>query len=343
MLEWHKQAIKLRSQGQTRRAIATTLGKHPDTVREVFRANKTDSAPTTTKKDNKRIDSLLKALEKARAPRVKLSLCATSPAEGDFSRITVPDTHGIKADAAALRALLSDVKAVQPKEIVMLGDHLDCGGFLAQHHTMGYVAETEYTFEDDVSAANQLIDDIQRLVPAAKIYYLEGNHERRMERWCVTQALANRKDSDYLRRMFSAESVLSLGKRGIEFFKQGGFYHGLRIPSTIKLGKCYFTHGSRAGTNAAAQTLSDFGGNVVFAHTHRADSATKRTVADGVIGAWNPGCLTQLQPLWQHTQITGWSHGYGLQLVRKNGEFLHINVPIIEGKSLLIPLTKKLG
>ena len=342
MIEWHSKARAYRKKGLTYGEIATKMGKSYHTVRDVFRAEHPEAAPVS-KTEQKKITALMSALTKARAPRVKIVAKVTKSDGSDFSRIIIPDTHGIKVDTTAIRSFLGDLKSVQPREIVMLGDHLDCGGFLAQHHTMGYVAETEYTFEDDASAANQLLDEIQSLAPGAKIYYLEGNHERRMERWCVTQALANRKDSDYLRRMFSAERVLSLAKRDIRFFKQGQFYDGLRIPSTIKLGKCYFTHGSRAGTHAASQTLADFGGNVVFGHTHRMDSATKRSVSEGVMGAWNPGCLCQLQPLWQHSQITGWSHGYGLQLVRNNGEFLHINVPILDGKSFLIPLTRKLA
>lgn len=343
MIDWHKKAHALRAQGMSNSDIAGAMGKSYHTVRDIFRGSKPDIKSTIDKTEQKKIKTLLASLERARAPRVKIKTVTTKSANGDFSRVVVPDTHGVKADPIAIAAFLSDLKSIAPREIVLLGDHLDCGGFLAQHHTMGYVAETEYTFEDDVRACNQFLDEVQSRAPGARIYYLEGNHERRMERWCVTQALANKKDSDYLRRMFSAESVLSLKARGIEFFKQGVFYHDLRIPATIKLGKCYFTHGTRAGKNAAADILSDFAGNIVFAHTHRADAATKRTVADGVIGAWNPGCLCLLQPLWQHTQITGWSHGYGLQLVRLGGEFLHINVPIIEGKSLMLPLTKKLA
>jgi hypothetical protein len=60
----------------------------------------------------------------------------------------------------------------------------------------------------------------------------------------------------------------------------------------------------------------------------------------GDIRAWNPGCLCQLQPLWCHTRPTDWNHGYGVQSVLPSGEFLHINVPIIEGRSLLMPIWK---
>jgi len=64
---------------------------------------------------------------------------------GDIVRVLIPDTHGAKIDRAAVSALLADLKTLAPHEIIFLGDHVDCGGFLAQHHVMGYVAETAYS------------------------------------------------------------------------------------------------------------------------------------------------------------------------------------------------------
>ena len=52
-------------------------------------------------------------------------------------------------------------------------------------------------------------------------------------------------------------------------------------------------------------------------------------------GAWCCGYLGRAQPLWRHSDPTDWTQGYGVQLVRPNGDFLHINTPIIEGKSYL--------
>jgi hypothetical protein len=84
--------------------------------------------------------------------------------------------------------------------------------------------------------------------------------------------------------------------------------------------------------------LSDFGSNVVFGHVHTADSAFDRKVSDGEIGAHCPGSLCRQQPLWMHTNPTNWTHGYGIQIVGEDGGFLHINIPIIEGRSYLSPL-----
>jgi len=289
------------------------------------------------------IEEQQQRLENLHNAKFKIPTSRPTTAQGSFCRVAIPDTHGCFVEPDAIAAFLSDLEALRPAEVVMLGDHLDCGGFLAEHWTFGYVAEMEYTFEEDVSAANQLLDAVQRIVPEAAIHYIEGNHERRIEKWCVTQGLKHRAPVNRFLSMFSPAAVLHLEKRNIQHYQQGKFYGGLPIPATIKLGHCHFTHGSRTGVHAAKMHLQDFGGNVVFGHTHRSDSHTTRSVNEGTIGGWSSGCLCKLQPYWNHTQITGWSHGYGLQLVDKDGGFLHVNVPIIDGKSYLVPLVEKLA
>lgn len=253
-----------------------------------------------------------------------------------YVRIALPDTHGCYIDQTAWNAVLADLAALGERvsEVVLLGDHLDCGGFLAEHHTVGYVAEADYSYDDDINSTNTFLDQLQFALPRAKYHYLEGNHEHRVEKWCATEAPRNKQDAERLRRQNSFENVLHLEKRGISAYRWGVKYGGIEIPATIRLDQCYFTHGSRTGPNAARNMLNDFSGNVVFGHTHQNLQAVKRTVRDGLIGAWSIACLCRLQALWNHTQITAWSHAYGLQIVAKD-RFLHLTVPIIDGKSLM--------
>jgi len=285
------------------------------------------------------IDTQMQRIERLGASRFQIPMQSANRSKGGFVRVIIPDTHGCYIDAAALSAMLADIEQLRPREVVLLGDHLECGGFLAEHHTLGYVAQSTYTFEDDVDAANNFLDVVQAVTPGATFHYLEGNHEARIERFCLTAALRNATDAAMLLRQWGTGSQLHLKKRNIKFYKQGEFYHGCRIPSTIKLGKCYFTHGSRVGRACTDAMLRDYGACVVFGHVHKIQSSSSRTVESGEIGAWTCGCLCRLQPLWRHTAITDWSHGYGVQIVRPDGDFLHINVPIIDGKSYLINLT----
>ena len=282
----------------------------------------------------------IKRLEETKRAKVVAAQPARKRASGDVVRVIVPDTHGAKVAHGAVSAMLADIQALDPQEIILLGDHVDCGGHLALHHVMGYVAETSYSYEDDIAAANAFLDALRKAAPSAKIEYIEGNHERRVETWCVTQTLRNSKDSEGLRKLYAPEFRLKLGERGIPYFRQGEFYDGLPIPGVIKRGKCYFFHGISTSKNAVAKTADQLAANCVFGHTHRAQSELTRKVGCGVIGSWNPGCLCELQPLWQHTQPTTWTHGYAVQLVSEDGGFLHLNIPIIDGQSLFASLFK---
>lgn len=260
--------------------------------------------------------------------------------KGDIVRVIIPDTHGAGVDQAALTAVLGDVRALAPQEIVLLGDHVDCGGFLAQHHTLGYVAETQYSYADDIAAAAAFLDALQVAAPRARIDYLEGNHERRVETWCVTQTLRHGKDAELLRRAFAPEFLLHLQQRGVAYYRHGEHYDDLPVPGVIRRGKCYFTHGFTTAKHATAMAQVRTAGNIVFGHTHRAQSDISRRLGVGVVGAWNPGCLCKLQPLWNHTNPTEWTHGYAVQLVTRSGRFLHLNVPVLDGRSDLPALLK---
>lgn len=293
----------------------------------------------------KQLGLTVAALAKARTPRRKLKLPVSraKPArlKGDQIRICIPDTHGMRVARQAFAAVVSDVRAIQPQEIILLGDHVDCGGFLAQHHTLGYVAETDYSYEEDCGAANAQLDAIQAAAPSAIIDYLEGNHERRVETWCITQTLRHQKDCELLRRALAPEYMIRLAERGIKYRRLSECYDGLDIPGIIQRGNCYFMHGITTAKHAAFVTRMRTAGNCVHGHTHRAQSDIGRMLNVGIVGVWSPGCLCELQPLWQHGAPTDWTHGYAVQFISRTGKFLHLNVPVIDGVSLFTSLLNR--
>jgi hypothetical protein len=77
------------------------------------------------------------------------------------------------------------VKVLDPDEIVLGGDIVECGGWLAKHQPIGYVAYCDYSYQEDIGAANWFLDELQKAAPRAEIHYIEGNHEDRVERWIV--------------------------------------------------------------------------------------------------------------------------------------------------------------
>jgi predicted phosphodiesterase len=256
-------------------------------------------------------------------------------------RVIIPDSHGSMIDPKARRAFLNDLKRLDPAEIVMLGDHVDAGGLFSKHKKKCR-EDMEYSYAEDIKDANKFLDDIQSRAPSAVIHYLEGNHEYHIERW-ASENLDNQKDVQMFVEGNAPQFKLGIKDRAIRYYRQMEFYHGLSIRNTIKLGHCYFTHGITAAKFATAKHVEKFGGNVVHGHTHRAQEYKTKTVRAAAIGGWCPGTLSILQPTYLHTEPSEWSHGYGVQFVhKKSGKFLHINVQIIDGESLLLPLTSTL-
>ena len=108
-------------------------------------------------------------------------------------RVIIPDSHGSEIDVPARDAFLADLKQVNPREIVMLGDHVDVGGIFSTHQR-SYVEEIRYSYEDDLAAAADFLDEIQKRAPKAEIFALEGNHEAHAERW-VARTFYHAKDA----------------------------------------------------------------------------------------------------------------------------------------------------
>jgi predicted phosphodiesterase len=252
-----------------------------------------------------------------------------------YLRVIFTDTHGCRVDKQAFAAFVADLKLLQPEEIVCLGDHLDCDGFLSAHKPIAYTSNSPYSFAEDVDAANDMLDQIALAVPKTRLHYVEGNHEYRLRTWCLDNSQTET-DRRYHERLYLPPGCLDLDKRGITYYSRGERHCGLSKRGTIKLGKCHFVHGDSHAKRASEKHLSTFGGNVVFGHTHRSEMYSTSTESTGTIAAWNPGCLCELHPTWKHSEATTWTHGYGLQFCeRKTGNFQHINVMIYEGVSLM--------
>jgi len=254
-------------------------------------------------------------------------------------RVIIPDSHGTHIDTAAAKACVRDIKKLSADEVVFLGDHVDCGGVFTTH-ARSYTHEMTESYEDDCAAANDFLDDIQHAAPKAVCHYIEGNHEARVERW-VASTFSSQKDAKSLLSKYAPSAMLRLKDRGIKYYDRATHYMGLSIPGAIRLGKCFFVHGVSHSRHAAATHLARFGANVVFGHVHRSQSTVERTVTSDGFGAWCPGTLAKLQPLYRHTAPTSWTHGYGVQFIAPSGRFIHINVPIHKGVSMLVDFASR--
>lgn len=285
------------------------------------------------KKDRDQILEEFIDLRDAR-PVPKAPSLNAKPPSADTVRVSFGDVHGMMQDPKAVATLLKDLRELRPDEIVLGGDILECGGWLAKHQPIGFIATCDYSYQEDCRAANDFLDAIQEIVPNARIDYIEGNHEDRVERWITDTTRAHGRDSQMLWDAFSPYAVLRLAERNIPYYRRSETYEDGLPRGWIKRGKMYFTHTLGKSKNAARDALQKTAGNVTFFCTHREDTATIVFPSVGLVKAFNPGCLCTMQPVWRNSDPTNWSQGYAVDFISKSGNFQRMHVPIWRGVSL---------
>lgn len=258
----------------------------------------------------------------------------TAKATSEIVRVYAGDLHGMRMDRDCVAAFLVDVKTLDPDEVVLGGDMLECGGHLAKHQPLGYVALCDYSYQEDVQAAAWFLDELQKAAPSATIIYLEGNHEHRVERWCVDQAMAHQRDADLLRQVYGPATLLRLQERGIKYYPQADVHEAGLTRGWVKLGKMYLAHNLGEGKNAAAKAVDKAGYNVTYFHTHSFDASPRVLPQVGLVMAFSPGCLCEMHPMWRHSDPSGWNQGYDIDFIAASGNFQRVHVPIWRGESL---------
>lgn len=259
----------------------------------------------------------------------------------DRVRVAAGDIHGMRMDRAAVGAFLRDVAALDPDEVVIGGDLVECGGWLAKHQPIGYVAYCDYSYQEDIAAAAWFLDELQKAAPRAQVHYIEGNHEDRVERWIVDQVMAAKRDAQFLHDAFSPSALLRLHDRGISYYRRSEIYVDGLPRGWIKLGEMYFTHSLTYSRNAARDAAQKTAGSVTYWCTHRRDAATIVFPTVGLVEAFNPGCLSQMQPIWKHSDPTTWSQGYAVDFIAASGASLRVQVPIWKGDSMATSMTER--
>lgn len=320
-------------QGRLRRAKARGMNVHPPmNVENPGEPTPRASLLSEVESLRKRADRAERLLKDARSAGRKLKTVVPARKRSekeDRLRVVWPDLHGSMQDREAVAAFLADVKRLDPDEGIGLGDLFDAGGFLAEHHVWGVVAETSYSFEDDVRASNQFLDAYQAAAPRSSIDLLEGNHEARVEQWCVTQGLRRGVTPQFFMDKFAPEKLLEIKRRGARWFSRSALHDGLGVHGTIRRGKCLFTH------EADLRSFARYGANVVHGHDHQMTTHMFSSLESGTLGLWSAGCLSKKAQYWHHARPLNWTQGYCIQVVAKSGAFLNFQVPIVNGISLL--------
>ena len=252
-------------------------------------------------------------------------------------------THDEKALDVAIRL----IEELQPESIICVGDNLDLPEMGKYLTTPAY----QQTTQAAIDRATLFCAQMRAAAPEARIVWLAGNHEERMPKYLLTNAMAayglrkgNAPDSW---PVLSVPYLCRMDEFGVEY-RPGYPASDYWINEKLRV-----IHGDRVKSSGSTAHvyLNNEKTSVIYGHIHRIETAFKtREDFDGprTIMAASPGCLARIdgaipstkggvdldgRPLTRHEN---WQQGIGVVTYEDDGNhrFTYDVVPIYNGWAL---------
>lgn len=261
-------------QGASQKAIASALGISVWQVRTILRKK-------ATHKIQERV------FGKIRLKKV------TKSKETVTKAIVLSDIHVPDHDQKALALAIAYMKDAKPDIIVLNGDIAD------------FIAPSKYpkdpdlveTFADELSETVDLLRTIRKNHPSAAIYYTQGNHEHRVERYLYDKAPALCSLPE-----LGVDRLLKMNEFDIQFVDG---------QDSIMVGSINIHHGSiirkHSGDSVQSHVLSE-GISTLMGHVHRMGVYYKTDRNGTLIGIEN-GHLSRPDPDYAG-QCPNWQCGF---------------------------------
>ena len=230
----------------------------------------------------------------------------------------VPDIHYPYHDPAAVAAAERVLRHYKPDLIVLLGDVVD----FYELSDFDKNPNREKRLQDELNQADDFFFRLRRDHPTAAIWYKEGNHEKRLQRylWKYAKGLSSL-------TCLETSNLLRLPKHDIRFFT---------TKEKLRFGGAIITHGDRVRQKSgytAHSMLWDRKMSGISGHTHR--FADVSISADGGTWRWiEAGCLCRLDPEYVDDKIPDWQQGMVLGTYSARRDRLDFTmVRVLEGEA----------
>ena len=221
----------------------------------------------------------------------------------DGERVGVlADIHIPYHDNVALETALSYLDEFKPNTIVLLGDMLDFYKVSRFTKKIG-----RHSVGSELGQGRMFLQNLRYRFPGAKIIYLEGNHENRLERYILENAA---EIADLMEDLL----ISKLGLVGSCVEYRAYFF---------SIGKLFYLHGhEKAGGGNAEhicnvvfrQTLD----HTIFGHHHRQQEKVFKRIDGGTL--WTGGVGYLAGPM-EYAPLNQWSQGFATIVYQANGHF----------------------
>lgn len=225
------------------------------------------------------------------------------------------DLHIPYHESDAVKAAIKLAKDDKVDAIFLNGDVLDFFG-LSFHEKN---PKNRPRISEELESARQFLKGLRKHFPNIPIYWIDGNHEHRLERYLAVKAPELLDTSE-----FQIATLLRMAEYGIT-------YLGFRT-------KCYFgkllvEHGDRlkgtGGVNPARSARLKYKRSVLVNHFHKLSVDSGKQYDGDVMTCWSNGCLCELEPEYMEVN----EHVHGVCHVQMNGDNYRVRqYQIINGK-----------
>jgi UDP-2,3-diacylglucosamine pyrophosphatase LpxH len=206
--------------------------------------------------------------------------------------VVAQDFHIPFHDKQLLKLFLSFLGRFKPDRVYLPGDIIDC--YLLSKFSKDPTRGDN--FQDELDVCKEFLREVKTR-SKAQIYYVTGNHERRLQKylWGQAPALASL-------RSLSLQNLLGLKEMGVKYSEDG-----------FKLGDLFVTHGSVCRKHSAYTARGEIeknGCSGISGHTHRDGKHTVRK-RGGSLAWWENYCMCDLNPAYVEG-IADWSQGWSV-------------------------------
>ncbi len=213
---------------------------------------------------------------------------------------------------------LQTLDRLQPMYVVINGDFVD---FYAISDHAKHPARLA-RFEEELQASRAGLREIERLLPNAKLIYIDGNHEDRLRRYLWSKA-------PELHRTITISNLLDLSRwTHIDYKKHW------------KLGKMHFTHDvGVAGRTAVTRALDTYQHCVITGHSHRFQLVVEgNALGESKLSAsfgWL-GDVDQIDYMHEARANKDWALGFGVFRHDPTTGVVYVQpVPIVNSRAMV--------
>lgn len=232
--------------------------------------------------------------------------------------VVIFDLHYPEQDIPATAIVMQFIEDFQPDLFIFGGDQLDLSSISTFNKHKPLLTENKRLAKEYKGFQSDILDQLDNILSDnCKRYWLDGNHEQRIQWLIETQP--------QWEGFIEPNVCLNLEK-----------YKVLPYGETLQFGEMLISHGKHYNLHHAKKNVSQFGTNIFTGHAHTnqvytMSSPVHQLPRQGV----SVGCLCNKNPEYMQNQPNAWIHQFLVFWVFEDGSFAYETPTIINNQAII--------